>query len=159
MSSLLLKEGTSLWLLNWIFLEKKSLELRKCQELHTRQFVVYLCVWVYFPLLPCDPLPCTTPCSHPSRKTLSFKVMEKESRKKRGHEDPVVGRTAKEKMCFCILQRYTLNSGSIYGVKVVAGNVNGLTGAKEMWVVRVSVPAVCEVIVADDDTDHKMLHY
>lgn len=40
-------------------------------------------------------------------------------------------------------------------MKVVAGSVNGLTGAKEARVVRVSVPAVCEVVVAGDDTDHK----
>lgn len=58
-----------------------------------------------------------------------------------------------------MLQRYILNSEIICGVKVVAGNVNGLTGAEEVRVVRVSVPAVCEVVVADDDTDHKMLHY
>lgn len=54
-----------------------------------------------------------------------------------------------------MFQGYTLNSESICGVKVVAGNVNGLTGAKEARVVRVSVPAVCEVVVAGDDTDHK----
>lgn len=57
-----------------------------------------------------------------------------------------------------MLQRYTPNSESICGLEVVAGNVNGLTEAKEVWVVRVCVPAVCEVVVADDDTDHKMLH-
>lgn len=55
-----------------------------------------------------------------------------------------------------MLQRYTPNSESICGVRVVVGNVNG---AEEVGVVRVSIPAVCEVVMADDDRDHKTLHY
>lgn len=61
-----------------------------------------------------------------------------------------------KKICFCMLQRYTPNSESICGVRVVVGNVNG---AEEVGVVRVSIPAVCEVVMADDDRDHKTLHY
>lgn len=58
-----------------------------------------------------------------------------------------------------MLQGYIPNSESICGVKVVAGNVNEPTGVKEVRGVRISVPAVCEVLVADDDTDHKVLPY